>query len=155
MLCVDPARPPGFITSQNVERFVSFLEAAGGAPPDACYLLFKRAGELFGKARSAGYAVAARLGSASLWLPVRHYVRDEEGFRWQEALGWFYARLVEAGGRVKEGGLAAFPNGREMQLTVRAKGSEVVAVAGNGEKFAWAVTDLKTKKLREGTRKIA
>jgi hypothetical protein len=154
MLYVEPARMPGYVTSPKVENFIRFLETTGGAPPDACYLVFKRAGELFNKARAAGYAVTARLGTASLWLPVRHYVRDEAGFYWQEALGWFFARLLEAGGRVKEGGLAVFPNGQEMQVTVRAKGSEVVA-SGEGKKYAWAVGDLKVMKLGEGVRKIA
>ncbi|MGQ9826057.1 MAG: hypothetical protein ACUVSK_13935 [Desulfotomaculales bacterium] len=154
MLYVEPARMPGYVTSPKVESFIRFLEATGGAPPDACYLVFKRAGELFSKARAAGYAVAAQLGTSSLWLPVRHYVREEAGFRWQEALGWFFARLLEAGGQVKEGGAAVFPNGQEMQITVRAKGGEVVAV-GEGKKYAWAVADLKTMKLGESVKKIA
>lgn len=152
MLYVEPARMPGYVMSPKVESFIRFLEVTGGAPPDACYLVFRRAGELFSKARAAGYALTARLGTASLWLPVRHYVQNEAGFYWQEALGWFYARLLEAGGQVKENGLAAFPNGQETQVTVR--GGEVVA-AGKDKKYAWAVADLKTMKLGESVRKIA
>ncbi|MCL6557261.1 MAG: hypothetical protein K6U74_00390 [Firmicutes bacterium] len=154
MLHVEPARTPGFITSPRVEEFVLFLEATGGAPPDACHLVFKKAGELYNKARAAGYALSARLGNAVLWLPSRHFVVNEETFRWQYALGWFFARLVEAGGRAEDG-TAVFPNGKKLRLSVRAKGEEVLAAGENGEKYAWAVIELKKMKIGECVRKIA
>lgn len=154
MLYVEPARTPGFITSSKVEEFVRFLEATGGAPPDACYLVFKRAGELFNKSRAAGYALCARLGISVLWLPARHFVANEEAFRWQAALGWFFARLVEAGGKVEDGA-AVFPNGKAMRVTVREKGGMVVAAGEGGEKYAWAVNELRKMKIGECVRKIA
>ena len=154
MLYVEPARPPGLVTSQKTDAFIRFLEASGGAPPDACCLIFKKAWELFKKARGAGYAVAARLGGETLWLPVPNLVKDPEVFVWQRALGWFAARLVEAGGRFEDGA-AHFPSGQVLTVTVREKGRLVAASSAEGKKYAWDVESLKTKKLSECVRRIA
>lgn len=147
MLYIEPCRAPGFITSPRVEEFVRFLEVTGGAPPDACHLLFRHATEeLFKKARGAGCAVQARLGPSVLWLPAGHRVVDERSFREQEALGWFYARLMQAGGKL-ENGTVVFPKGQRGRAFTRGSGVQVVVRMEGGEVYACDVVDLRVREL--------
>lgn len=120
---IEPAaRRPGFVTSHAVLRLFEFLEASGGAPPEACGLLFRKPSEArrrMDSLRAAGFAARAFLGDEELWLPRVHTVWEWEpaSFLRQRALGWFAARLSRSGGRYADG-RAEFPNGRSMPVAV-------------------------------------
>lgn len=122
--------PPdvGMVTSPAALKLLEFLEASGGAPPEACSLLASRPRERFNSLRAAGFALRASLDGEELWLPREHGVRSPRDFARQRALGWFAARLTEARGRFS-GNRAFFPNGREMPVAVLPFDSALPATA--------------------------
>lgn len=154
-----PPRPEGLLTSPRALALLEFLEESGGAPPEACRLLWPDARDRFRRAYMAGFAVLARLGARELWLPREHRVRSPRAFVRQETLGWFAARLREAGGGLK-GGQAVFPNRTSLPVAVvppdPIPAGPAVVVAADGTEprvprgSLWCVLDdLRIKPLRE------
>jgi hypothetical protein len=156
---VFPPRPEGLLVSPRALALLEFLEESGGAPPEACRLLWPDAPDRFRRAYVAGFAALARLGARQLWLPRAHRVRTPQGFCRQEALGWLAARLREAGGRLRDG-RAVFPNRTALPVAVVPPDApptepSVVVVTDSTEPRVrrgslWcALTDLRDKPLRE------
>lgn len=156
---VFPPRPEGLLVSSRALALVEFLEESGGAPPEACRLLWPDALGRFRRARAAGFAALARLGARELWLPREHRVRGVRGFARQEALGWLAARLREAGGAFRDG-RAVFPNRTSLLVAVVPSDPipvepAAVVVAGGMEPriprgLLWCtLDDLRDRPLRE------
>lgn len=154
-----PPRPEGLLVSPRALALLEFLEECGGAPPEACRLLWPDAPDRFRRAFAAGFTTWASLGSRLLWLPRAHRVRGPRGFARQEALGWLAARLREAGGGLR-GGQAVFPSRTALPVAVvppdPVPTGPAVVVAADGmeprvpRRSLWCtLEDLRDKPLRE------
>lgn len=154
-----PPRPEGLLVSPRALALLEFLEECGGAPPEACRLLWPDAPDRFRRAFAAGFTTWASLGSRLLWLPRAHRVRGPRGFARQEALGWLAARLREAGGKLVRGQVI-FPNRTNLPVVVvppdlPPAGPSVVVVADGTEPRVprgslWcSLEDLRDRPLRE------
>lgn len=115
---IDPAKPPGILTSRRAAVVLNFLEQCAGASKDALALVFPDVTGSLRILRGTGYVRRCFLpGQEPLWVPVACPAPTMESYVGRLALGWLACRAKEAGCVVKAGHVR-FANGDIYRMAV-------------------------------------
>lgn len=115
-ISVDPAKPPGVLTSRRAAAVLDFLEQCAGASENALALVFPDAAACLKILRGTGYVRRCFLpGQEPLWVPVASPVPTKETYMGRLALGWLACRAREAGCKVSAGYIK-FPGGQVYKM---------------------------------------
>lgn len=151
MILSDPEKEIGYLVSRKAVDVLEFLESCAGAPEGAISSLFpghyRKSLRIL---RGSGYARRVwTAGQDAMWIPAKFPIPESvEEYRARGALGWLAARLIQAGGRIKEG-RAIFPGGQEFKLSFGKDKIIFLSINGDNNQFYVNRKDLEGVGLRQ------